>query len=82
MAHRVAPISVSVALGHMSANAVKATIGGWSTGNSACLTFPLLGAYLKVSRPGEMVIRGGAQLQSASLKGARVIFLLVSFLLN
>ena len=30
-----------VALGHTSANAVKATVGGWSTGSSACLTFPL-----------------------------------------
>ena len=27
MAHRVAPISVSIALGHTSANAVKATAG-------------------------------------------------------
>ena len=27
MAHRVAPISVSIALGHASANAVKATVG-------------------------------------------------------
>ena len=42
MAHRVAPISVSVALGHTSVNVVKATAGGWSTGSSACLTFPLL----------------------------------------
>ena len=28
MAHRVAPISVSIALGHASANTVKATAGG------------------------------------------------------
>ena len=41
MAHRAAPISVSIALGHTSANAVKATAGGWSTGSSASLTFPL-----------------------------------------
>ena len=41
MAHRAAPISVSIALGHVSANAVKATAGGWSTGSSASLTFPL-----------------------------------------
>ena len=41
MALRVAPISVSIALGHVSANAVKATAGGWSTGSSASLTFPL-----------------------------------------
>jgi len=41
MAHRAAPISVSIALGHASANAVKATAGGWSTGSSASLTFPL-----------------------------------------
>ena len=40
MAHRVAPISVSIALGHASENAVKATAGGWSTGGSANLTFP------------------------------------------
>ena len=41
--HRVVPISVSVALGHMSVNAVKARVGGggWSTGSSAYLTFPL-----------------------------------------
>ena len=37
MAHRAAPISVSIALGHASANAVKATAGGWSTS----LNFPL-----------------------------------------
>ena len=42
MAHRAAPISVSMALGHASANAVKATAGCWSTGSSACLTSPLL----------------------------------------
>ena len=41
MAHRAAPISVSIALGHASANAVTATVGGWSTGSSASLTFPL-----------------------------------------
>ena len=41
MAHRAAPISVSIALGHASANAVKATAGCWSTGSSASLTFPL-----------------------------------------
>ena len=41
MAHRAAPISVSIALGHASTNAVKATAGGWSTGSSASLTFPL-----------------------------------------
>ena len=32
MAHRAAPISVSVALGHTSANAVKATVGGGYSG--------------------------------------------------
>ena len=37
MAHRAAPISVSVALGHTSANAVRATAGGWSTGSSILL---------------------------------------------
>ena len=41
IAHRAAPISISIALGHASANAVKATVGGWSTGSSASLTFPL-----------------------------------------
>ena len=41
MAHRAAPISVSIALGHTSANAVTATAGGWSTDSSASLTFPL-----------------------------------------
>ena len=41
MAHRVAPISVSIALGHASANAVRATAVGWSTGSSSSLTFPL-----------------------------------------
>ena len=41
MAHRAAPISVSIALGHASANVVKATARGWSTGSSASLTFPL-----------------------------------------
>ena len=40
MAHRAAPISVSIALGNASANAVKATAGGWSTGSSARLTLP------------------------------------------
>ena len=40
MAHRAAPFSVSIALGHASANAVKATAGGWSTGSPASLTFP------------------------------------------
>ena len=38
MVHRAAPIFVSVALGQASANAVKATAEGWSTGSSACLT--------------------------------------------
>ena len=41
MAHRAAPISVSIALGHASANAVTATARGWSTGSFASLTFPL-----------------------------------------
>ena len=41
MAHRAAPISVFIALGHATANAVKATAGGWSTGSSASLTFSL-----------------------------------------
>jgi len=41
MAHRVAHTSVPIALGHAPANAVKAAAGGWSTGSSASLTFPL-----------------------------------------
>ena len=41
MAHRAAPISVSIALGHASVNTVKATAGDWPTGSSASLTFPL-----------------------------------------
>ena len=41
MAHRAAPMSVSIALGLASANAVKATLGGWPTGSSAGLTVPL-----------------------------------------
>ena len=41
VAHWAAPNSVSIALGHASANAVKATAGGWPTGSSASLTFPL-----------------------------------------
>ena len=41
MANRAAPISVSIALGHASANVVKVTAGGWPTGSSASLTFPL-----------------------------------------
>ena len=41
MAHRAAPISVSIALGYASVNAVNATAGGWSTGSSASYTFPL-----------------------------------------
>ena len=32
---------LSIALSHASANAVKATAGGWSTGSSASLTLPL-----------------------------------------
>ena len=32
MAHRAAPISVSIALGHVSGNAVKATAGGGGGG--------------------------------------------------
>ena len=41
MAYRAVPISVSIALGHASANAVKATAGGWFTGSSMCLSVPL-----------------------------------------
>ena len=41
MTHRAAPFSVSIALGHASVNAVRATAGSWSTGSSAGLAFPL-----------------------------------------
>ena len=41
MAHRAAPISVSIALGHVSVNAVKTSAGGWSTSSSASFTFQL-----------------------------------------
>ena len=40
MALRAAPISVCIALGHASANAMNATAGGWSTGSSVDLPFP------------------------------------------
>ena len=52
MAHRAAPISVSIALGHASANAVKATAGGWSTGSSTSLTFPLHSQMSSTRREG------------------------------
>ena len=55
MAHRAAPISVSVALGHASANAVRATAGGWSTGSSACLTSPLLSHFSSARRERQRV---------------------------
>ena len=50
--YRVAPISVSVALGHTAANALKATAGGggWSTVSSACVTFPLHSLISRVRR--------------------------------
>ena len=52
MAHRAAPISVSLALGRASAHAVRATAGGWSTGSSACLTSPLLSHLSSARREG------------------------------
>ena len=52
MVQRAAPISVFVALGHASANAEKATAGGWSTGSSACLTSPLLSHLSSARREG------------------------------
>ena len=52
LAHRAEPISVSIALGHASANAVKATAGGWSTGSSASLTFQLHSHMLSARREG------------------------------
>ena len=38
--------------GHTSANAVKATAGGWSTGSSACLTFPFHSLMSSTRREG------------------------------
>ena len=55
MAHRAAPISVSIALSHASANAVRATAGGWSTGSSACLTSPLLSHFSSARRERQRV---------------------------
>ena len=52
MAHRVALLSVPLALGHMSANAVKATAGGWSTDGPVCLTSPLHSTVFGMTRPG------------------------------
>ena len=74
MAHRAAPISVSIPLGHASANAVKATAGGWSTGSSASLTFPLH-SHMSIAR------REGSEYHFKSLlydsAGARTHDLLV-----
>ena len=55
MAHRAAPISFSIAMGYASANAMKATAGGWSTGSSACLTSPLLSHFSSARREGQRV---------------------------
>ena len=55
MAHRAAPISVSIVLGHASADAVRATAGGWSTGSSACLTSPLLSHFSSARRERQRV---------------------------
>ena len=52
MANRAAPISVSIALGHASANVVKVTAGGWSTGSIASLTFPLHSHMSRARREG------------------------------
>jgi len=52
MVHRAAPISVSFALGHTSANAVKTTAGGWSTVSSTGLTFPLHSHMSRARREG------------------------------
>ena len=52
LAHRAAHISVSIALGYASPNAVKATAGGWSTGSSASLTFLLHSHMSSASREG------------------------------
>ena len=52
MAHRAAIISLSIALGHASANSVSVEAGGWSTGSSACLTSPLPSHLLSARREG------------------------------
>ena len=53
MAYRAVHISISVALAHTSTNAKKATAGGvWSTGSSACLTFPLHSLMSSARREG------------------------------
>ena len=52
VAHRAAPIFVSIVLGHASADAVRATAGGWSTGSYACLTSPLLSHLSSARREG------------------------------
>ena len=41
MVHRATLISVSITLGHATANAMKATAGASSTGSTVDLTFPL-----------------------------------------
>ena len=50
--HRAAHITVSIALGHASANAVKATARGWSTGSFASLTIPLHSHMSSAKREG------------------------------
>ena len=57
MAHRAVPISVSIALGHASANAVKTTAEGWSTGSSASLTFPLHSHMSSARREGSTIFK-------------------------
>ena len=52
LAYRAAPISVSIALGHASMNAVKATAWDWSTGSFVSLTFPLHSHMSKARREG------------------------------
>jgi len=49
VAYWAAPISISIALGHASANGVKATAGGWFNGSSTCLTF-LLHSHMSSAR--------------------------------
>ena len=54
MLHRAAPISVSIALGNGSANALKVKAGGWSTGSSA--SFYLSHSILICRAPDEKAV--------------------------
>ena len=71
MAHRAAPTSVFIALGHASANAVKATAGGWSTGSSAGLTFSLHSHMSSTRREGKGLWYDSARARTRNLPVVR-----------